>query len=188
MKIAIVTGASSGMGREMVYQLADRFGGLSEIWVVARRKEKLDEFDGKLPTKVRKFAIDITDPKEREELAKALELYCPDVKVLVNSAGFGKTGAVGTISTEDSCGMVRLNNEALVAVTELVLPYISENSRIIQFASAAAFVPQPGFAVYAATKSFVLSYSRSLAAELKKKKIGLWTIFYTITIIKERNL
>ena len=171
MKIAIVTGASSGMGREMVYQLADRFGGLSEIWVIARRKEKLDEFDGKLPTKVRKFAIDITDPTEREELSEALKQYQPDVKVLVNSAGFGKTGAVGTVSMEDSCGMVRLNNEALVAVTEMVLPYVSENSRIIQFASAAAFVPQPGFAVYAATKAFVLSYSRALAAELKSKKI-----------------
>ena len=61
MKIAIVTGASSGMGREMVYQLADRFGGLSEIWVIARRQERLDEFDGKLPLKIRKFAIDITD-------------------------------------------------------------------------------------------------------------------------------
>ena len=61
MKIAIVTGASSGMGREMVYQLADRFGGLSEIWVIARRMERLDDFDGKLPLKVRKFALDITD-------------------------------------------------------------------------------------------------------------------------------
>ena len=65
--------------------------------------------------------------------------------------------------------MVRLNDEALVAVTEMVLPYISGNSRIIQFASAAAaFMPQPGFAVYAASKSFVLSYSRALAAELKR--------------------
>ena len=67
--------------------------------------------------------------------------------------------------------MVRLNDEALVAVTEMVLPYISKNSRIIQFASAAAFMPQPGFAVYAASKSFVLSYSRALAVELKKKNI-----------------
>ena len=171
MKIAIVTGASSGMGREMVYQLADRFGGLSEIWVVARRKEKLDEFDGKMPTKVRKFAIDITKQEERLLLQNALEELRPDVKLLVNSAGVGKTGAIGTISSSDTHEMVRLNNEALAAVTELVLPYISPNSRIIQFASAAAFVPQPGFAVYAATKSFVLSYSRALAAELKQRKI-----------------
>lgn len=171
MKIAIVTGASSGMGREMVYQLADRFGGLSEIWVIARRMDRLNEFDGKLPTKVRKFAIDITDPNDLLQLETALKKQKPDVKVLVNAAGFGKTGTVGQISPDDSQGMVRLNNESLVAVTEMVLPYISANSRIIQFASAAAFVPQPGFAVYAATKSFVLSYSRALAAELKSKQI-----------------
>ena len=171
MKIAIVTRASSGMGREMVYQLADRFGGLSEIWVVARRKAILDTFDGTVPTKIRKFAIDITKPEELETLKTALETLKPDVKLLVNSAGYGKTGLVGEIPSAESLGMVRLNNEALVAVTELVLPYLSENSRIIQFASAAAFVPHPGFAVYAATKSFVLNYSRALAIELKSRKI-----------------
>ena len=171
MKIAIVTGASSGMGREMVYQLADRFGGLTEIWVVARRIERLREFEGNLPTKVRMFSIDITNPEERQHLADELCRLRPNVKILVNSAGVGKTGTVGTIPEEETCGMVRLNNEALVAMTELVLPYMSENSRIIQLASAAAFVPQPGFAVYAATKSFVLSYSRALAAELKQRKI-----------------
>ena len=171
MKIAIVTGATSGMGREMVYQLADRFGGFAEIWVVARRKARLDEFDGNLPVKIRKFAIDLTVPGERDALKRALVSEKPDVKMLVNAAGYGRTGIVGSISENESLGMVRLNNEALVAVTELVLPFMSAGSRIIQFASAAAFVPQPGFAVYAATKSFVLSYSRALAAELKEKKI-----------------
>lgn len=176
MKIAIVTGASSGMGREMVYQLADRFGGLSEIWVIARRKERLDEFDGKLPLKVRKFAIDITDIESLNILKNELEVVNPDVKILVNSAGCGKYGKIGESTSEESSNMIRLNVEALTAVTELVLPYISANSRIIQFASAAAFVPQPGFAVYAATKSYVLSYSRALAHELKSRKISVTAV------------
>lgn len=176
MKIAIVTGASSGMGREMVYQLADRFGGLSEIWVVARRKERLDEFDGKLPVKIRKFAIDITDSESLNELENELKVVKPDVKILVNAAGCGKNGRIGEIARKDSLNMVRLNDEALTAVTELVLPYISDNSRIIQFASAAAFMPQPGFAVYAATKSYVLSYSRALGAELKSRKISVTAV------------
>ncbi len=176
MKIAIVTGASSGMGREMVYQLADRFGGLSEIWVVARRKERLDEFDGKLPLRIRKFAIDITDDESLKMLKNELEVVRPDVKILVNSAGCGKYGNIGELSSEETRTMIRLNTEALAAVTELVLPFISANSRIIQFASAAAFVPQPGFAVYAATKSFVLSYSRALAQELKPKKISVTAV------------
>lgn len=176
MKIAVVTGASSGMGREMVYQLADRFGGLSEIWVIARRKERLDEFDGTVPVKIRKFAIDITNPGELRELEHALKDKKPDVKLLVNAAGCGKRGAVGEIPRERSLHMIRLNNEALTAVTEIVLPYISENSRIIQFASAAAFMPQPGFAVYAATKAYVLSYSRALAAELKSRNISVTAV------------
>ena len=176
MKIAIVTGASSGMGREMVYQLADRFGGLSEIWVIARRMERLDEFDGKLPLKVRKFALDITDAESLKRLKNELEVVRPEVKLLVNSAGCGKYGKIGELTPEESSNMIRLNIEALTAVTELVLPYISANSRIIQFASAAAFVPQPGFAVYAATKSYVLSYTRALAQELKSRNISVTAV------------
>lgn len=176
MKIAIVTGASSGMGREMVYQLADRFGGLSEIWVIARRQERLDEFDGKLPLKIRKFAIDITDVDSLNRIKNELEVVKPDVKILVNSAGCGKYGKVGELASEESSNMIRLNIEALTAMTELVLPYISANSRIIQFASAAAFVPQPGFAVYAATKSYVLSYSRALSQELRSRNISVTAV------------
>ncbi len=176
MKIAIVTGASSGMGREMVYQLADRFGGLSEIWVIARRSDRLDDFDGKLPLKIRKFAIDITNTESLKTLDTALKVVKPDVKILVNAAGCGRNGSIGEISPQDVRTMIRLNDEALTAVTELVLPYISGNSRIIQFASAAAFMPQPGFAVYAATKAYVLSYSRALAKELKSRKITVTAV------------
>ena len=176
MKIAIVTGASSGMGREMVYELADRFAALEEIWVIARRKERLDEFDGRLPVKCRKFVLDLSRQEDRIKLSDALEQIRPEVKILVNAAGFGATGAVGTVSEQESIGMIRLNCEALTAVTECVLPYISSNSRIIQFASAAAFLPQPGFAVYAASKAFVLSYSRGLNAELRKKQITVTAV------------
>lgn len=171
MKIAVVTGASSGMGREMVCQLAERFGGLREIWVIARRTERLDALKGRIPVRLKCLGLDLGTPEAVMALKRELSSARPEVKILVNAAGFGKTGAVGTIPAEQSTGMVRLNDEALVAVTEAVLPYMPENSRIIQFASAAAFVPQPGFAVYAASKAFVLSYSRALAAELKKRNI-----------------
>ena len=72
MKIAIITGASSGMGRETAVQLADRFGGLSEIWIAARRGDRLDTLEDVLPVPVRKFAIDLTKPEERETLSGAL--------------------------------------------------------------------------------------------------------------------
>lgn len=176
MKIAIVTGASSGMGRETAIQLADRFGGLSEIWLVARREERLKELEQQLPVPVRIFAIDLTKKEELEQLTQALKEAKPEVKFLVNASGYGKIGRVGAVSLEEETGMVALNCEALCAVTHLVLPFMCRNSRIIQYASAASFLPQPGFAVYAATKSFVLSYSRALNEEVKARGIKVTAV------------
>ena len=109
MKIAIVTGASSGMGREMVFRLADRYGGFQEIWVIGRRKERLDALDGKVPVKLRKFPLDLTKKEDLEILAAALAEKKPEVKFLVNAAGFGITGPVGSFPEEEAASMVRLN-------------------------------------------------------------------------------
>lgn len=171
MKIAVITGASSGMGREAAIQIGDRFAGIEEIWLIARRRERLEELEGRLPAKIRCFAMDVTCKEDREKLQQALETEKPEVKILVNAAGFGKIGRVGELDEDTECAMVRLNCESLCAVTHLTLPYMSPNSRILQFASAASFLPQPKFAIYGATKSFVLSYSRALGAELKGQKI-----------------
>lgn len=176
MKVAIVTGASSGMGRETAVQLADRFGGLNEIWLIARRMNRLDELEECLPVPVRKFDLDLTVPEQRVRLEEALKAQHPDVKILVNASGYGKIGRVGSVSLEEEIGMPDLNCTALCAVTHMVLPYMSRNSRIIQFASSAAFLPQPGFAIYAATKSFVLSYSRALNEELRGREITVTAV------------
>lgn len=171
MKIAIVTGASSGMGRQMALEIGDEFGGIDEIWVIARRGERLKELEGQMPAGIRCFAMDVTCKKEREEFGQVLSKEQPNVKILVNGAGFGKIGAVEQIPAGCEADMIRLNCEALCTMTRLALPFMSPNSRIIQFASAASFLPQPRFAVYAATKAFVLSYSRALGAELKGRQI-----------------
>lgn len=176
MKIAVVTGASSGMGKECVIQLADRFAGLAEIWVVARRKERLLELSDQVPVPVRIFAADLTKPDALYSIKEALEQEKPDVKWLVNAAGFGYIGNVETLSMAQSLDMVTVNCRALVEMTQTVLAYMSDNSRILQFASSAAFMPQPRFAVYAATKSFVLSYSRALQAELSGRNIVVTSV------------
>lgn len=176
MKIALITGASSGLGREAVIQIADRFGGLDEIWAVARRRERMAELRHKLPVPLRILALDLLDEDTLSELTRELRMKNPEVKILVNSAGYGKIGKVGTIPPADTTGMVRLNCEMLCAVTQMVLPYMTDNSRIIQLASSAAFLPQPGFAVYAATKAFVLSYSRALHIELMPRRIGVTAV------------
>lgn len=171
MKIAVITGASSGMGREAMLQIADRFGGLEEIWAIARREERLEEMRRQLPVPLRVLPLDLADPASWKVLEQELKASRPQVRLLVNAAGYGKIGRSCEISLAGETGMIRLNCEALCAVTHMVLPYMSPHSRILQFASAAAFLPQPGFAVYAATKSFVLSYSRALNAELKARNI-----------------
>lgn len=171
MKIAIVTGASSGMGRETILQLADRFGTLDEIWAIARREERLADLKTQVPVILKILPLDLKQPESWEELADRLRQSKPDVKFLVNAAGYGKIGSVGSLSLEDETGMPGLNCQALCGVTNVVLPYLSKNSRIIQYASSAAFLPQPKFAIYAATKAFVLSYSRALNMELKSREI-----------------
>ena len=170
-KIAIVTGASSGMGRECVIQLADRFGGLEEIWVIARRGKRLENLAKEVPVPLKIMELNLQDEMSLVELEEKLEWYEPEVKILVNGAGFGKIGRIEDLSVAEETGMVDVNCRALTAVTRLVLPYMTRNSRILQFASAAAFLPQPRFAVYAATKAFVLSYSRALAMELRPRQI-----------------
>ncbi len=176
MKIALITGASSGMGREAVLQIADRFSGLDEIWAIARRRDRLEELAQELPVPLRILALDLMDEEALIILSDKLEQMQPEVKILVNSAGYGKIGQAGTLSLDDETGMVRLNCETLCAVTHLVMPFMSSNSRIIQLASSAAFLPQPGFAIYAATKAFVLSYSRALHIELMPRKIAVTAV------------
>ena len=91
--------------------------------------------------------------KRTGDLKAELERLKPQVKFLVNAAGFGKIGNVCDLPEKDQSGMVQVNCTALTAVTTMVLPFMPQNSRILQFASSAAFLPQPGFAVYAASKA-----------------------------------
>ena len=159
------------MGWECAIRLWEQFPGLDEIWAVGRRKERLVKLEEKVNIPVRKFVLDLSQEKEREILKAELERLKPQVKFLVNAAGFGKIGNVCDLPEKDQSGMVQVNCTALTAVTTMVLPFMPQNSRILQFASSAAFLPQPGFAVYAASKAYVLSYSRALNRELKGRKI-----------------
>lgn len=177
MRIAIVTGASSGMGRETAIQLADRFGHrLSEIWLIARRQDRLKELVGQVPVRVRILPLDLTDSRDAAEFEQQLKKNAPQVLFLANAAGFGKIGKTGDIPLQDELDMIELNCKALCRVTHMVLPYLVNGGRILQYSSAAAFLPQPKFAVYAATKSFVLSYSRALNTELRKRRITVTAV------------
>lgn len=118
-KIAIVTGASSGMGRECVIQLADRFAGLEEIWVIARRGRRLDKLAGKVPVPLRVLELDLQEELVFAELEEKLEWEDPEVKILVNGAGFGKIGCTEDLQLDEETGMIAVNCRALTAVTRL---------------------------------------------------------------------
>ena len=166
MKIAIVTGASSGMGREFVLQLSS-FVQVDEIWAIARRAEALEELKAEVKTPVRPISLDLCEKSSFDTLAALLETEKPDIKLLVNAAGFGKFGAYHKVSLEDESRMIDLNCKAVVLLTRLCLPYMTSGSHILQLDSLSAFQPVPYITTYGATKAFVLSYSRAMNRELK---------------------
>lgn len=171
-KIIIITGASSGLGQEFAFQLDGIFRDLDEIWLVARRKERLVELSKLLDIPAKIIAMDVTKEQDILAFEKMLETEAVSVHMLINCAGYGLMGRFDAISIKEQLGMLEVNCKALTRLTYDCIPYMCRNGRIIQLASSAAFVPQKNFAVYAATKSYVLSFSRALREELKEK--GIW--------------
>ena len=176
MKIAVVTGASSGMGQEFVKQISKTCRCLDEIWGIGRSAEKLSRLQKSAAGKLRILPMDLTAQESKERLQQILKTEKPHIKLLINCAGAGKLGGFSELPLSDQEMCVRLNCETLTAVTYLCLPYMHPRARIIQMASAAAFVPQPGFAVYAASKAYVLSFSRALREELRERKITVTAV------------
>ena len=172
MNIAIVTGASSGMGREFVLQLQN-YVSVDEIWVIARRTAALQSLKEEVFTPIRPISMDLGDSASFQQLSSLLSEEKPNVKLLVNAAGFGKFGAYHKVSVEDDAKMIDLNCKALVLMTRLVLPYMTRGSHILQLDSLSAFQPVPYITTYGATKAFVLSYSRAMNRELKKDGIRM---------------
>ena len=170
MNIAIVTGASSGMGREFVLQLS-QYVKVDEIWAIARRGDALESLKKEVNVPVRPISLDLCEKSSFDTMAKLLEEEKPNVKLLVNAAGFGKFGAYHKVSLEDESRMIDLNCKAVVLLTRLVLPYMVKGSHILQLDSLSAFQPVPYITTYGATKSFVLSYSRAINRELKSRGI-----------------
>ena len=177
MSIAIVTGASSGMGREFVYQISKRFKSIDEIWVIARRLDKLEEISKDIEgVKIRPLKYDVSNEADLIRLNHLLMQEKPQVRVLVNSAGFGVIGTFEEVGVDNS-EMCRVNCLGLTMILDQVIPYMTCNrGNIFNLASSAAFLPQPSFATYAATKSYVLSLSRALNKELKGKNITVTAV------------
>ena len=172
MNIAVVTGASSGMGREFVLQLKD-YVSIDEIWVIARRADALAALREQVSVPLKILTLDLSNEESFDRYAAVLAEEKPNVKLLVNAAGFGKFGSFEKIPLEDEMKMIDLNCKALLAMTRLTLSYMASGSHILQLDSLSAFQPVPYITTYGATKAFVLSYCRAMNAELKPKGIRM---------------
>ena len=175
MTVAIVTGASSGMGKEFVLQLS-QYVSVDEVWVIARRENALESLKEQSETPLKVIPLDLCKEESYEKYAAILEEEKPDVKLLVNAAGFGKFGSFDKVSLQDDCRMIDLNCKALVAMTRLTLPYMHQGSHILQLDSLSAFQPVPYITTYGATKAMVLSYSRAMSVELKSRGIRMMSM------------
>jgi short-subunit dehydrogenase len=175
MKIAVITGASSGMGREFVYAIDKEFE-LDELWVVARRRERLEELQERCRTKVRALAWDLSDKASLDAYKALLEAEKPEIRVLVNAAGYGLFGTFEEMGLDEQLGIIELNDKALTAMCLLSLPYMKEGDDIINLGSNSSHQPVPYINVYAASKAYVLSFSRSLGRELKTRGIHVMCV------------
>jgi uncharacterized protein len=164
--VALITGASAGLGEEFARQLSAKG---HRLVLVARRKERLDTLAKELGN-ARAVELDLSAPGAAARLMADLKKHKETVELLVNNAGFGLAGRFADLDAERQREMIDLNCGALEELAHVVLPgMIQRNSGgILNVASTAAFQPGPGMAVYFATKAFVLSFSEALHDEVKK--------------------
>ena len=188
--IVVVTGASSGIGKEFATQIFESVKEVDEIWAIARDEKNLDELKEIIKIPVVALPLDLTKESDINLYREKLNRERPNVRILVNSAGFGKFGHDETIPTDVKLNMVDLNIKAILSLVDYTLPYMFENSNIINIASCAAFQPIPYINVYAATKAFVLSYSRALNRELKYRGVHVLAVcpFWTKTRFFDRAI
>ena len=171
MNIAVVTGASSGMGKEFVKAVNEEFHP-DEIWLIARRKERLDAFSDLFPdTEIRALGWDLSDRESLFKYQTLLSEAQPHIRVLVNAAGYGLFGTFADMELDNQLGIVELNDKALTGMCLLSLPYMERGDVIINIGSNSSWQPVPFMAVYAASKAYVLSFSRALGRELKPRGI-----------------
>lgn len=173
-RIAIVTGASQGIGKEFVKQLLSKE--IDEIWAVARNEEKLEMLRRELSEKIIPLSKDLSVFEEINSLREMLEKKNPTVVWLVNNAGTAKMGLYEDFKTEELERSIRLNCSAVAALCTICIPYMERGSRILNISSAASFQPMPFLNLYAASKVFVRYYSRGLNAELKRRGISVTAV------------
>lgn len=190
MKIAVVTGASSNLGKEFILEIAEHFSQIQQIWLIGRKIERLTELKKFIHNKkIKIILLDLALDESYNKYKILLYKYKPRIKLLVNCASVGENIINFDKSTyNQQMDILNLNCKSLIAITKLSIPYMYSGSCIINISSIAAFLPLPKMAVYSATKLFILNFSRALNRELKPKGIkvtvvcpqpsGIYNLYY----------
>ena len=174
MKTAVITGASSGLGVELLRAAVELCPDIDTFWLIARRRERLEALAAQFPGKtLRPVPLDLTDPSAVRTLERLLEKEKPALSLLINNAGFGRLCDFPESEPGDQTGMIDLNCRALTAVTRCCLPYMTAGSLILNISSIASFAPTPRMTVYCSTKAYVQSFSRALREELRPRGINV---------------
>lgn len=164
-KIAIITGATGGLGREFLKQILKEE--IDEVWAIARNEQKLLELRKQYGEKVIPFSIDLSDIKGIEQIENMLEENKPHVEYLINNAGIAKMGKYNDFTIEEMDKTINVNCKAPVMLAQICIPYMGKGSKILNISSVSAFQPNPYINLYAASKAFERSYSRALNVELE---------------------
>ena len=188
--IIVVSGASSGMGKEFIIQILEHEPNIDEIWAIARREDRLLELKKEVSDKIVPVKLDLTDEKDLLKYKEKIDKEKPNVVILANCAGFGVFDHSENVSTDIKLNMIDLNVKAPVALIDYTLPHMANGSKIMNIASCAGFQPIPYINDYASTKAFLLSYSRALNKELKYKNIHVLAVtpYWTKTEFFDRAI
>ncbi len=177
MTVTILTGASSGLGEAFLKALAkEKRHTADEIWLIARRRERLEELAAASALTCRVIPMDLTDPESFSDFQRLLEQEKPQVHLLINNAGCGKVGNVEDLPFEQQTQMVDLNVRALTALTAITLPYMTAGSCVVNVCSIASFAPNPRMTVYSSTKAYVSSFSAGLREEVKGRGVRVLSV------------
>jgi short-subunit dehydrogenase len=179
MEYALITGASKGIGRAIAEELARR--GFN-VLLVARSEEMLKqavgEIEARYKVKADWLAIDLSLPDAPQEVYDWCRAKGYGIQALVNNAGYGLSGAFEKYSAEEHLNMMHLNMDTLVKMIRLFLPDLRTQPRayLLNIASSAAYQAVPRLSLYAATKAFVLSFSRGLHQELRGTTVSVTAV------------
>lgn len=163
-KIAILTGATGGLGREFLKQILNEE--IDEVWAIARNEQKLSELRKEYGERVIPIPIDLSEMQGIEQIKNVLDEKKPQVVYLINNAGLAKMGKYNDFDIEEIDKTINVNCKAPVMLAQICIPYMEKGSKILNISSASAFQPNPYINLYAASKVFERSYSRALNVEL----------------------